>query len=136
MKLSFKFKPSFTIKQLNIIEELSFHTTKLYNIVNYELRENGFKSYVDIEKMFKSNWHCDFLHSHTRQQTFKVLEQNWKSYFASIKDFKANPHKYNGLPKPPKFKNIQNRKNEIIFTNLAIRFKENTLMLSLSKAWC
>ncbi|QXM06728.1 RNA-guided endonuclease InsQ/TnpB family protein [Crassaminicella indica] len=134
MKLSFKFKPSFTIKQLNIIEELSFHTTKLYNIVNYELRENGFKSYVDIEKMFKSNWHCDFLHSHTRQQTFKVLEQNWKSYFASIKDLKANPHKYNGLPKPPKFKNIQNRKNEIIFTNLAIRFKENTLMLSLSKA--
>ncbi|WP_255547727.1 RNA-guided endonuclease InsQ/TnpB family protein [Crassaminicella indica] len=134
MKLSFKFKPSFTIKQLNIIEELSFHTTKLYNIVNYELRENGFKSYVDIEKMFKSNWHCDFLHSHTRQQTFKVLEQNWKSYFTSIKDFKANPHKYNGLPKPPKFKNIQNRKNEIIFTNLAIRFKENTLMLSLSKA--
>ena len=98
------------------------------------MRENGFKSYVDIENMFKSNWHCDFLHSHTRQQAFKVLEQNWKSYFASIKDFKANPHKYNGLPKPPKFKNMENRKNEIIFTNLAIRFKENTLMLSLSKA--
>ncbi|WP_231701803.1 hypothetical protein [Crassaminicella thermophila] len=68
------FIPCFTVKQLNIIEELSFHTTKLYNIVNYESRENGFKSYVDIEKMFKSNWHCDFLHSHTRQQTFKVLE--------------------------------------------------------------
>ena len=98
------------------------------------MRENDFKSYADIEKMFKSNWHCDFLNSHTRQQAFKILEQNWKSYFASIKDFKANPHKYNGLPKLPKFKNIQNRKNEIIFTNLAIRFKENTLMLSLFKA--
>ncbi|SHK41121.1 RNA-guided endonuclease InsQ/TnpB family protein [Tepidibacter formicigenes] len=134
MKLSFKFKPSFTVKQLNIIEELSFHTTKLYNIVNYDLRKNGFKSYVEVENIFKSNWHCDFLHSHTRQQTFKVLEQNWKSYFASIKDYKINPHKYNGLPKPPKFKNMENRKNEIIFTNLAIRFKENTLMLSLSKA--
>lgn len=134
MKLSFKFKPCFTVKQLNIIEELSFHTTKLYNIVNYELRENGFKSYVDIENLFKSNWHCDFLHSHTRQQSFKVLEQNWKSYFASIKDFKVNPHKYNGLPKPPKFKNMEDRKNEIIFTNLAIRFKKNTLMLSLCKA--
>ena len=134
MKLSFKFKPNLTVEQLNIIEELSFHTTKLYNIVNYELRENGFKSYVDIENMFKSNWHSDFLHSHTRQQTFKVLEQNWKSYFASIKDFKVNPHKYNGLPKPPKFKNMEDRKNEIIFTNLAIRFKEGILMLSLSRA--
>jgi putative transposase len=134
MKLSFKFKPNFTVEQLKIIEELSFHTTKLYNIINYDLRENGFKSYVDIENAFKSNWHCDFLHSHTRQQAFKVLEQNWKSYFASIKDYKVNPHKYNGLPKPPKFKNMQDRKNEIIFTNLAIRFQDNILKLSLSKA--
>jgi putative transposase len=87
-----------------------------------------------VENTFRSNWHCDFLHSHTRQQAFKVLEQNWKSYFASIKDYKVNPHKYNGLPKPPKFKNMQDRKNEIIFTNLAIRFQDNILKLSLSKA--
>jgi IS605 OrfB family transposase len=134
MKLSFKFKPNFTVEQLKIIEELSYHTTKLYNVATYDLRENGFKSYVDIENTFKSNWHCDFLHSHTRQQAFKVLEQNWKSYFASIKDYKVNPHKYNGLPKPPKFKNMEDRKNEIIFTNLAIRFQDNILKLSLSKA--
>jgi putative transposase len=38
------------------------------------------------------------------------------------------------LPKPPKFKNMEYKKNEIVFTNLAIRFKENILMLSLSKA--
>lgn len=84
MKLSFKFKPSISKKQLEIVEELSYHTTKLYNIINYDLRENGVKTYYDIEKEYKSNWHCDFLHSHTRQQMFKVLEQNWKSYFASV----------------------------------------------------
>ncbi|SFD14986.1 RNA-guided endonuclease InsQ/TnpB family protein [Clostridium uliginosum] len=134
MKLSFKFKPSFTVEQLSIIEELSYHTTKLYNIINYDLREKGFKSYVDIENAYKSNWHCDFLHSHTRQHCFKLLEQNWKSYFASIKGYKENPHKYKGLPKPPNFKNMEDKKNEIIFTNLAIRFKKNILMLSLSKA--
>lgn len=134
MKLSFKFKPNFTVEQLSIIEKLSYHTTKLYNIINYGLREKGFKSYVDIENSYKSNWHCDFLHSHTRQHCFKILEQNWKSYFASIKDYKENPNKYKGLPKPPKFKNMKDKKNEIIFTNDAIRFKENTLMLSLSKA--
>lgn len=134
VKLSFKFKPSFTVEQLKIIEELSFHTTKLYNIANYDLKENGFKNYYEIEQTFKNNWHCDFLHSHTRQQAFKLLEQNWKSYLASIKDYKANPHKYNGLPKPPKFKNTENRKNEVIFTNLAIRFQDDVLKLSLSKA--
>ena len=134
MKLSFKFKPNMSDKQLEIIEELSYHTTKLYNIINYDLRENGMKTYYDIEKMYKSNWHCDFLHSHTRQQMFKVLEQNWKSYFASIKDYKVNPSKYKGVPRPPKFKNIDKNKNEIIFTNLAIRYDNGLLKLSLSKA--
>ena len=134
MKLCFKFKPQINSKQLEIIEELSYHTTKLYNIINYDLRENGFKNYYDIEKQYKSNWHCDFLHSHTRQQMFKVLEQNWKSYFASIKDFGVNPSKYKGLPRPPKFKNTDKNKNEIVFTNLAIRYSDGILKLSLSKA--
>lgn len=134
MKLCFKFKPQINSKQLEIIEELSYHTTKLYNIINYDLRENGFKNYYDIEKQYKSNWHCDFLHSHTRQQMFKVLEQNWKSYFASIKDFGINPSKYKGLPRPPKFKNTDKNKNEIIFTNLAVRYSNGILKLSLSKA--
>lgn len=134
MKLSFKYKPKLNEKQLQIIEELSFHTTKLYNIVNYELREQGFKTYMDIEKEYKLNWHCDFLHSHTRQHCFKMIEQNWKSFFVSSKDYKVNPHKYKGVPNPPKFKNMEDKKNEIIFTNLAIRFKEGILKLSLSKA--
>lgn len=133
MKLSFKFKPKLTELQLNIIEELSFHTTKLYNIVNYDCRENGFKSYIEAEKEYKENWHNQFLHSHTYQQCLKVLEKNWKSYFASIKDYKKNPNKYKGEPKPPKFKNHTNKKNEVIFTKAGIRVKNNILMLSLSK---
>lgn len=44
MKLSFKFKPNISHKQLKIIEELSYHTTKLYNIINYDLREKGVKN--------------------------------------------------------------------------------------------
>ena len=50
MKLSFKFKPSISEKQLEVIEELSYHTTKLYNIVNYDLRENGAKTSLTWER--------------------------------------------------------------------------------------
>jgi transposase len=85
VRLAFKFKAKFTNKQLEIIKELSWHTTKLYNIVNYEVRNNeAVKPVVDdkIEKQFKSNWHNDFLHSHNRQQVLKQLSQDWKSYFA------------------------------------------------------
>ena len=134
MKVSFKYYPKLNQLQQNIIEELSYHTTKLYNIANYENRENGFKNYYETEKLYKQNYHTQFLHSHTYQWCLKMLEQDWKSYFASIKDYKKNPNKYLGLPKPPKFKNTNNKKNEIIFTTAGIRYKNGILKLSLSKA--
>jgi IS605 OrfB family transposase len=135
MRLAFKFKPKFNDKQLEIIKELSWHTTKLYNIVNYEVRNNeDIKPvYTQLEKQFKSNWHNDFLHSHNRQQALKQLSQDWKSYFASINDYKKNPSKYKGQPRPPKFKNMDRNPNEIIFTNLATRVRDNHLLLSLAK---
>jgi len=110
------------------------NSSKLYNIANYENRENGFKNYYETEKLYKQNYHTQFLHSHTYQWCLKMLEQDWKSYFASIKDYKKNPNKYLGLPKPPKFKNTNNKKNEIIFTTAGIRYKNGILKLSLSKA--
>ncbi len=133
MRLSFKYYPKLNTKQLAIIEELSFHTTKLYNIANYECITNGYKNYYDMESLLKTNWHKGFLHSHTYQQCLKVLEQNWKSYFTASKDYKKNPSKYLGQPRQPKYKH-KNLKNQVIFTNLAIRVHERTLKLSLSKA--
>lgn len=133
IKLSFKFKPKFTEKQTLIIEELSFHTSKLYNTANYINHNQEFLSYVKLETILKSNWHNEYLHSHNYQQCLKIVEQDWKSYFASIKDFKLNPHKYRGMPRPPNYKNCKDKKNEIIFTNLAIRYQDGILKLSLSK---
>lgn len=133
MKLSFKLNPKLNNMQNNIIEELSFHTTKLYNIANYDNLNIGVKSYKEMNNYYNDNWHKDFLHSHNYQHCLKVLEKNWKSYFNALKDYKKNPKKYLGCPRQPKYKNLNDRKNEIIFTNLAIRFKDGLLMLSLSK---
>lgn len=49
--LRFKFKPNIITKQLDIIEELSYHTTKVYSIINYDLIENGSKNYYEIENI-------------------------------------------------------------------------------------
>ncbi len=133
MKLSLKYYPRWTKAQKEIVKELSFHTTKLYNIANHQCREVEYKSYKILEKEMKANWHKDFLHSHTYQQCLKMLEQNWKSYFQSLKDYKEKPSKYKAMPKPPRYKHISKRKNEVIFTNLAIRRKESHILLSLSK---
>ena len=135
MRLTFKFKPNFSHKQLEIVKELSWHCSKLYNIVNYQIKNNEEVKpvYTRLEKQFKSNWHTEFLHSHNRQHLFKQLAQDWKSFFSSIKDYKKNPNKYLGRPRPPKFKYLDKNPSEIIFTNLATRIKEGNLLLSLSK---
>ena len=134
MKLSFKFKPAINHKNLNIIRTLSFHTSKLYNIVNYSINKGKNKPvYSKLDKKFRDNWHCDFLHSHNRQHCLKLLAQNWKSYFRSLNDYKKNPSKYKGIPKSPKYKYLDSNPNEIIFTNYAIRIKNGNLLLSLSK---
>ncbi|ADL13504.1 RNA-guided endonuclease InsQ/TnpB family protein [Acetohalobium arabaticum] len=135
MKLSFKFKPNFSHKQLEIVKELSWHCSKLYNIVNYQIKNNEEVKpvYTRLENKFKDNWHTNYLHSHNRQQLFKQLAQDWKSYFKSIEDYNNNPGKYQGQPKPPNFKYLDNNPSEIIFTNLATRVREDNLLLSLSK---
>src|SRR6056297_3803814 len=134
MKLSFKFKPAINHKNLNIIRTLTYHTSKIYNIVNYSINKGENKPvYTKLDEQFRNNWHCDYLHSHNRQHCLKLLAQNWKSYFKSLNDYKNNPSKYNGLPKPPRYKYLDSNPNEIIFTNYAIRIKNGNLLLSLSK---
>ena len=135
MKLTFKFKSNFSHKQLEIVKELSWHCSKLYNTVNYQIKNNEEVKpvYTRLENNFKSNWHTDYLHSHNRQQLFKQLAQDWKSYFNSIKDYNNNPNKYQGQPKPPNFKYLNSNPSEIIFTNLATRIREGKLLISLSR---
>ncbi|MFP4018744.1 MAG: RNA-guided endonuclease InsQ/TnpB family protein [Bacteroidales bacterium] len=135
MKLSFKFNPNFSHKQLEIVKELSWHCSKLYNIINYKIKndEEVKPIYTKLEKNFKENWHTDYLHSHNRQQLFKQLAQDWKSYFHSKREYNNNPDKYQGQPKPPNFKHLDNNPCGIVFTNFAVRVREGYLLLSLSK---
>ncbi|ADQ13918.1 RNA-guided endonuclease InsQ/TnpB family protein [Halanaerobium hydrogeniformans] len=135
MRLSFKFNPKLSHKQLVIINELAWHCSKLYNIVNYQIKNNkDVKAvYTELETRYKNNWHNDYLHSHNRQQALKQLAQDWKSFFNSLKDYKKNPQKYKGQPGSPNFKHMNSNPCEIIFTNLAVRIKDNKLLLSLSK---
>jgi transposase len=135
MRLSFKFKPKLNHNQFEIIKELAWHCSKLYNTVNYEVRNNKDVKpvYTQLEDQFRNNWHNDYLHSHNRQQALKQLAKNWKSFFSSLKDYKKNPQKYKGQPGPPNFKHLNSNPCEIIFTNLAIRIRDDKLLLSLSK---
>lgn len=86
----------------------------LYNQANYYLRQSffdgEFRSWQKVDKTMK------FLHKEQynsipnagSQSIIKRLGANWKGFFNANSDFKKNPDRYTGRPKPPNYsKNLQ-----------------------------
>ena len=94
--------------KFKIIDEMCFNSKNLYNEANYVLRqefiENGnYINYYDMNKEFKTHENYKLTFSQPANCTLRLLDKNWKSYFASIKDWKEHPNKYLGMPKLPRY---------------------------------
>ena len=94
------------------IDDLCFRSKNLYNKGLYEVRQNYFKeennkylNYYSLEKLLKERNDGDYrsLPIKSSQQTLKLLDQNFKSFFNANKDYKVNPKKYLGKPRIPKY---------------------------------
>lgn len=88
-----KIKPS--NKYYAMLDNFCFLSKNLYNHANYILRQefiNGHKAvpYRDLDKILKSDeGYPDYRAMPTAQsaqQVLRLLDQNWKSFFKSIKD--------------------------------------------------
>lgn len=64
----------------------------------------------------------------TAQQTLKLLDKNWTSFFASIKDWSKNKDKYTGKPSLPKYKDKLKGRYNIIFTNQNCKIKDGKVV--------
>jgi putative transposase len=98
----------------SILDELCFKSKNLYNKANYIVRQNfvnnnTYIDYIKLQKMLQNTNDKDYrsLPVCCAQQTLKLLDKNWKSFFKSNKDYKNNKNKYNGAPKPPKYKQME-----------------------------
>ena len=89
-----------------------FLARNIYNHGNYIIRQKFFDDgtyipYEEIEKLLHDDleypdyWNLGLANS--SQQILRTLDKNWKSFFKAIKDYKKNPDKYLGIPKPPKY---------------------------------
>ncbi len=86
------------IKEANLYEPLTEETTA----VRYEL----------LDGVFKINGQRDYLSlpAHSNQYVIKSVLQDWKSFFKASKDYKKNPSKYKGKPRPPRYAKKNGRK--------------------------
>lgn len=91
------------------------HKSKnLYNHANYLVRQ-AFTSqdnskwirYAELDKLLKADEeypdYKEMPTAQSAQQILRVLDSNWKAFFASIKDWSKNKDKYLGMPKIPKY---------------------------------
>lgn len=128
-----------TDKHYGVILTLSRLTNNLYNHANFIVRQNFFHnlndknkskylSFYEMDKILRGMNEENYqqLPKQTSQQTLKTLHQNWQSFFKSIKDYKQNPHKYKGRPRPPKYR-TSGGLNQIILTNQQCKIKDGKL---------
>ncbi len=122
------------LKKTHQLSHLCHLSKNLYNQGNYIIKttlENGDKNgkskwvgYLEVDKRLKDSPNYQGLPRHVAQQTLRLLERDWKSFFKAIEDWKENPSKYQKKPAPPRYK-PKNGEHLIIFTNLECRIKYN-----------
>ena len=63
------------------------------------------------------------------QQVLRLFQQNLRSYFAAISDYKKNPSKYTGRPRFPKFRKSGDR-FQVIFTNQTAKLDDQVVNIA------
>ena len=90
--------------------EFTHQAKNLYNYANYLVRKEFVESgkwlrYYELCKLLRQDLdYTNMPAAKSAQQTLRLLEANWKSFFKSIKDWSKNKDKYSGRPKLPKYK--------------------------------
>jgi len=124
--------------QFKRFKELTHHAKNLYNQSLWTLREayeatGKYFSYPQMDKAMKQVENLEgeinykLLKAKVAQQTLRKLDKNFKGFFRANQDFKKNPGKYKGQPKPPRFK--QKLYENLIYDYQAFSVKDNIVTL-------
>ena len=119
-----------------MLEQKCHQAKNIYNHGNFIIREefinNGkWLRYIEVERLVKTDSnntdYWDWKLANSSQQVLRRLDTNWKSFFASIKDWKKNPSKYTGMPKLPKYLK-KDGLTEFTLTTQQVSIKEDNLV--------
>lgn len=119
-----------------VCDEYCFKSKNLYNYANFLARKSFIKEgkiikYHEMWNMVKAEQPFKDIGSNSGQHTLKILERNWKSYFAAIKDWSERPNKYLGRPNLP---NYLDKKGRFIWvmTNVQSKVVNGELVFSFT----
>jgi putative transposase len=117
--------------EMNEVQKLAYHKKlevqlkkpkgeqKEVKLNEFEMptKDNPYVDYNFLDALFKLIAQNDYrsLPAQSSQGVMKVVFQNWKSFYASLADYKENPMKYKAKPRIPKY--CRSKEKEIIFSN-------------------
>ena len=118
------------------LDHMSRKANNLYNQCIYLAKhsENLSEDLKNLDKVMKSftDEHDNYRslgYSVCAQQILRLFQQNLRSYFASIKDYKQHPEKYTGKPRFPRFRKSGER-FQVIFTNQVMKLSGRTVNIA------
>ena len=110
-----------------ILDNEAFKSKNLYNAALYAIRQQYQKdktyvNYYTLQHKFQTEKQHDYyqLPAKVSQQTLKLLDQNYRAYFAALKAYKKNPNTFSGAPRPPKYLDKEKGRCALIYTSQAI----------------
>lgn len=120
----------------DLLDEMTYLSKNIYNSALYEIKNyyNSTNSYLDYQKcwnIIKSTDNYTKLPSQVGQQTLKIADRSFKSFFASLR----KKIKYNSYDKPINLPKYLKKDSHyiLIYTKQYIRIKEDKIYLCLSK---
>ena len=98
------------------------------NVFDIPNKRNPYISYNFLDALFKKIEQPDYksLPAQNSQGVMHNVFDDWKSFFASLKDYKENPSKYLGRPKIPNY--IKNTMRIATFSNQDCIIKDNKFL--------
>lgn len=130
----------FDIPHSERLDYLCRVSNNLYNQAMYEFRqslekENKWLFYADFDKLMKNKTNLEgqvnykLLKAQSAQQTLKLLDKDIKSFYKSIKAWKAHPDKFKAKPELPHYKK-RGAMFELRYTNQCSSVKDGKLKLA------
>ena len=110
----------------DIVEAKVFDSKSKRKVTRFNMptSENSFCSYELMDAVFKTSKNKDYksLPSHVNQGVMKQVYSDWSSFFEGYKEYKINPSKFKGRPKPPRYK-TKGTTNSVVFSNQVCKIK-------------
>ena len=148
MRLIYSFRIDKNDKVYSELETMSKVSKDLYNQALFEVKKHyaeGLQSdgtaeetgktlsYVELDRIMKTKVNLDgninyrLLPAKVAQQTLMLLDQNVKSFFKALADYKEHPEKYQA---PPRFPGFLEKDGHfvLVFTNQQASIKPNGII--------